>query len=122
MKRALVVDDSRVTRNFLSDVLKGGGFTVTCAMDGGDALEKFFREPFDIVLTDVNMPVMDGYELVRRIRESGEHDRVPIIMLSTERSEQDRARGFAAGANLYLTKPPDPARVIENVNLLVGGK
>ncbi len=120
MKRALIVDDSRVIRNFMSYTLTSAGFAVVTAVDGADGLERFFRERFDIVLTDVNMPGMDGYEFVRRIREGGAHDQVPIIMVTTERMEADRARGFAVGVNVYLTKPTDPARIVESVQLLVG--
>jgi two-component system chemotaxis response regulator CheY len=120
MKKALVVDDSRVTRSFFTYVLQDAGFAVTAAVSGAEGLELFFREPFDVVLSDVNMPGLDGYEFVRRIREAGAYDRVPIIMLSTEQAERDRARGFAAGANLYLTKPVDPERLLASVRLLLG--
>jgi two-component system chemotaxis response regulator CheY len=120
MKRALIVDDSRVIRNFISYTLTGAGFAVATAVDGADGLEKFLREAFDVVLTDINMPGMDGYELVRRIRASRDHDHVPIIMITTERGDADRARGFALGVSVYLTKPADPERIVEHVRLLVG--
>ena len=119
--KILIVDDSVTSRKFHSCIVKEAGFTAVTAVDGADGLEKFFRESFDLVLTDINMQVMDGYEFIRRARQHPERGNVPILIISTEAGPQDRQKGFAAGANLYLVKPADVARVITSMQMVLGG-
>lgn len=120
MKHILVIDDSETVRRFHSDVLKCSGFRVTTATDGADGLEKLFSSPCDLVLTDINMPGMDGYEFSQRVRKEKQFNHVPIIIVSTEAEDRDKIRGFAAGANLYMVKPVDPELMLEQIQLILG--
>lgn len=119
MKRILIVDDSEMARKFHAYILDNIGFETTTAMDGSEALEKFFSAPFDLVITDINMPLMDGYEFVKRIREDEQFDDIPIIIISTEDESKDKQKGYDAGANIYIVKPTDPEQLVENVKLLM---
>jgi len=85
-----------------------------------EALEKATAEKFQVILTDVNMQGMDGYEFTRRLRQNPEYDEVPIVIISTEAKELDKQKGFSAGANLYLVKPTDASRIVESLKLLLG--
>ena len=122
MQKILIVDDSQLVRNFHSYIVKEAGFAVTTALDGADALEKCFRDRFDLILTDINMQGMDGYEFIRRIRQDDQYDNVPIIIISTEGAENDKLKGLAAGANLYLLKPSDAKRIVTSIQMSLGGK
>ena len=122
MKKILIVDDSQLVRNFHSYIVQEAGFAVTTALDGADALEKCFRDRFDLILTDVNMRGMDGYEFTRRVRQDDQYDQVPIIIISTEGAEHDKLKGLAAGANLYLLKPSDARRLVTSIHMLLGEK
>jgi two-component system chemotaxis response regulator CheY len=121
MKRnVLIVDDSEFTRNYHSYILRDANFDIVTAVDGADALEKLYTRPFDLILTDINMANMDGYEFIRRVRSSGEFDQLPIIIISTESESEDKSRGFLAGANFYIVKPSDPQPLIENICMVLG--
>lgn len=122
MKKILIVDDSQLVRNFHSYIVQEAGFAVTTALDGADALEKCFRDRFDLILTDINMQGMDGYEFIRRIRQDAQYDNVPIIIISTEGRENDKLKGLAAGANLYLLKPSEAKHIVKSIEMLLGGK
>ncbi|MBS7791711.1 response regulator [Roseococcus sp. SDR] len=112
-RTALVVDDATTMRKFHRSVLEQAGFAVSEAMDGVAALEQLLEAPgrFGLVLADVNMPGLDGYALVGRIRAEPALAALPVIMITTEREPRDAARGFAAGANLFLVKPVRPERL-----------
>ncbi len=115
-KKILVVDDSRATREVVSGLLKGAGFDVTTAEDGLQALRLLSKESFDLVVTDINMPGMDGYELTKTIRETPRLKSLPVIMLTTLGSEEERKRGEEVGADEYLVKGSfDPNRFLEIV-------
>ncbi len=118
-KVILVADDSEMVCNFHSYILKNAGYKTIAAIDGADALEKLLQNEIDLVATDINMPNMDGYEFVKRIRAIPEYEDLPIIMISTESEAQDKQRGFDAGANVYIIKPTPPERLVESVNLLI---
>jgi two-component system chemotaxis response regulator CheY len=85
-----------------------------------EGLEKATAEKFHIILTDINMQGMDGYEFIRRARQNPDYDEVPIVIISTESREQDKQKGFSAGANLYLGKPTDAKRIVASLKLLLG--
>ncbi|MGK5094387.1 response regulator [Deltaproteobacteria bacterium TL4] len=119
MKRILIIDDSEMVRNFHTYILKMAGYEVMTAIDGSDGLEKFFSEPFDLVITDLNMPIMDGYTLIARIRAEEQFDEIPIIISSTEDESQDKQKGFNVGANIYMVKPTEPGQMVANVKLLL---
>lgn len=102
----LVVDDASTVRMFLEAVLSSVGFETVCARDGGEALELMAGGAApSFALVDINMPGMDGYELVRRLRANPETSSLPIVMCSTESKPIDERRAYEAGANYYLRKP-----------------
>ncbi len=119
--RALVVDDSTSLRKSIIGALKRiDGLICVEATDGADALKKLTTSPFDIVLTDINMPVMDGLKLVAAVRQLPAHQTVPIVVITTESDERDRNRALALGANRYLVKPVQAPVVIAAVKELLG--
>jgi two-component system chemotaxis response regulator CheY len=120
MNKVLIIDDSSLTREFHSHIVKDAGFACATAADGMEGLEKVMAEKFQIILTDVNMQGMDGYEFTRRVRQNPDYDEVPIIIVSTEAKDLDKQKGFSAGANLYLVKPTDANRIVESMKMLLG--
>jgi len=120
-KHIMVVDDSKTIRNLLAFVIKSEGFKVTAAEDGLDALEKLYSMgTVDLIVSDVNMPRMDGFTFIKTLREQDAYKDVPVIVLSTEGKEQDIATGMSLGANLYMVKPAEPAKMIRNIKMLLG--
>lgn len=116
----MLVEDSPVILNLLSMMLRQQGYSVDTARDGVEALEKLRKSPVDLVITDVNMPRMDGFKLIAKLRAGDNHPKVPIIVLSTEGEEYDRISGLNAGADLYLIKPVQPLELVEAINRLLG--
>jgi two-component system chemotaxis response regulator CheY len=94
---------------------------VITAVDGSDGLERLYTNPCDLVLTDINMSNMDGYEFIRRVRADGKYSSLPIIIVSTESEAKDKTKGFEAGANLYIIKPSSPEMMVENIRMLLVG-
>jgi len=119
-KTILAVDDSGSLRQMLSFSLKAAGYGVIEAVDGQDGLHKAKQQKVDLVLTDQNMPGMDGLSLIKALRAMKNYQSVPILMLTTESGEDMKAMGRAAGANGWLVKPFDPARLTEVVKKLIG--
>ncbi|MDA8129704.1 MAG: response regulator [Betaproteobacteria bacterium] len=119
-KTILAVDDSGSLRQMLSYSLKAAGYGVIEAVDGEDGLNKARQQAVDLVLTDQNMPGMDGLSLIRALRAMKGYQRVPILMLTTESGDDIKAMGRAAGASGWLVKPFDPARLTEVVKKLIG--
>jgi two-component system chemotaxis response regulator CheY len=120
---ALVVEDSPTMRQLIVFALKRiKGLTITEANDGVDALKRISAadKPFDIVLTDINMPIMDGLKLVKRLRDDATYKGVPIVIITTEGAAEDRSRGLALGANAYITKPIQAQVVIDKIRDLLG--
>jgi len=119
-KTILAVDDSGSLRQMVSFSLKAAGYEVVQAVDGQDGLNKAKEKTVDLVLTDQNMPIMDGLTMIKNLRELGSYQRIPILMLTTESSDEMKAKGKAAGANGWLVKPFDPKRLIEVVQKVIG--
>jgi two-component system chemotaxis response regulator CheY len=119
MALILAVDDSPSMRKMVSFTLIGAGFQVVEAIDGQDAYEKAQTQGFDLVLTDQNMPRLDGLGLTRKLREHPQFKTVPILMLTTESSDLMKQAGRAAGATGWLVKPFDPARLIEVIKKVI---
>jgi two-component system chemotaxis response regulator CheY len=118
--RCLVVEDSPMMRQLLVFALcRIKGLVVVEATDGVDALRKLAAARFDVIVTDVNMPVMDGLKLVRRIRTDAIHKDVPIVIITTEGAETDRKRALELGANAYVVKPIQAPMVIATVKELL---
>ncbi len=110
-KKVMIVDDSATIRRFVMYALRARGLHVITAEDGQDALEKMAHTPVDLVITDLNMPKLDGFALVRRLRSDGDFRTLPVIILSSLSDEDDIDRGLDLGANAYLTKPFDESRI-----------
>jgi len=110
--RALVVDDSPTIRNFVTATLESAGYEVTTAKSGFEALKVLPSNAFHLVVTDVNMPDINGLELVRYVRQSPLHKGTPLIIISTDGRERDRDRGMALGASAYLVKPFQPEALL----------
>ncbi|OJA05706.1 response regulator [Halomonas sp. QHL1] len=120
-KRILVVDDSLNTREIEKDVLEAWGYHVTLAENGRDGLAKALAEPFDAVLTDVEMPVMDGFALTARLRENEVYRYRPIIIITSREKETDRRRGMEVGADAYIVKGSfDQNNLVETLKALLG--
>jgi two-component system chemotaxis response regulator CheY len=119
-QRVLVVEDSATMRGFVTATLESSGpFVVTQAESGFHALKVLPRAQFDLIITDVNMPDINGLELVRFVRDSEQHKQVPLLIISTDGREADRDRGLKLGANAYLTKPFAPEQLIAAVKKLL---
>jgi two-component system, chemotaxis family, chemotaxis protein CheY len=119
-KTILAVDDSASIRQMVAFTLKGAGYDVVEAGDGQDGLDKAKGRPFSLVLTDQNMPRMDGLSLIKSLRALAEYKATPILMLTTESGDAMKAQGRAAGATGWLVKPFDPTRLVEVVKKVIG--
>lgn len=116
----LVVEDSPTMRQLITFALRRlSDVTITEASDGVDGLKKISGVKFDLILTDINMPIMDGIKLVSLIRKDEHNKDVPIIVITTEGGQEDRDRALALGANAYITKPVNAAELIETANKLL---
>ena len=119
-KTILAVDDSSSLRQMVAFSLKAAGYNVVEAVDGQDGLDQAKLQAVDLVLTDQNMPRMDGLALIKTLRTLPTYAKTPILMLTTESSVEMKAKGRAAGANGWLVKPFDPQRLIEVVKKVIG--
>ncbi|MFO0601234.1 MAG: response regulator [Myxococcaceae bacterium] len=118
-KEALVVDDSTTMQEMVSFTLTRAGFTVTRASNGKEALASLNTKSFALVLTDLNMPEMDGITFIKNLRAIAAYKFTPVLMLTTEGSDERKNQGRAAGASGWLTKPFDPEKLIAVVNKVV---
>lgn len=119
MPLILAVDDSPSMRKMVSFTLTGAGYQVVEAVDGQDAYEKAQSQSFDLVLTDQNMPRLDGLGLTRKLRDHPQFKTTPILMLTTESSDLMKQAGRAAGATGWLVKPFDPARLLDVIKKVI---
>jgi two-component system chemotaxis response regulator CheY len=116
----LVVEDSPTMRQLISFALRRfPDSRVIEAVDGADALRRMAYDKVDLVLTDINMPIMDGLKLVGLLRSSSSTRSLPIIIITTEGSDEDRNRGLALGANAYIPKPVEAGLLIRTVEELL---
>jgi two-component system chemotaxis response regulator CheY len=117
----LIVEDSPMMRQLLVQALvRLKGLAITEAEDGVAALKRIRSTRFDIVITDINMPVMDGLKLIQSIRSDEVHAEAPIVVITTENSPADRDRAIALGASAYITKPIQASEVLAAVGKLLG--
>ena len=107
-KRILAVDDDESIRRILQVNLERGGYTVETAESGASALPLLLKNHYDLLISDVMMPEMDGLELLEHVRQSPELRKLPVILLTAQSSERDITRAYVKGTDLYLTKPFDP--------------
>ena len=123
-KTFLVVDDSATIRQLLTLTLRkfngGGQLKIIEATDGREALEKVRMAHYDLVLTDIKMPNMDGLEFLHRVRTELDNKTLPIVIISTKGEEEDVARGMALGATAYLTKPVSAPKLLETIGRILG--
>ena len=117
--RVLTVDDSRTILAMLHHTLSNAGFEVLQAEDGQKGLDVLKNESVDVVITDINMPVMDGIEFIKNVRASGMHNSLPILILTTETSQDKRDQGRAAGGTGWIVKPFDPEKLISVIHRVV---
>lgn len=115
MKRILTVDDSRTMRDMLKHTLSNAGFEVVQAVDGEDGVRVLDENVVDVIITDINMPKMDGYEFIEHCRGIPKYKSMPILVLTTESSQEKRARAREVGATGWLVKPFDPTKLIQVV-------
>jgi len=120
VRRVLAVDDSVSMRELVSATLLDAGYEVVTAEDGARAYSLAVVERFDLVLSDVNMPAIDGICLVEKLRAHPQYRLVPILMLTTESSAEIKARARSAGATGWIVKPFDPERLLHAVGRVLG--
>lgn len=119
MKSIMTVDDSASLRQMVCCVLRGGGYEVVEAVDGVDALSKLKGQELHLVVTDINMPKMDGLEFTRRLRAMPQYKFVPIVLLTTESQPEKKQEGKAAGATAWIVKPFNPDQLLAVVKKVV---
>ncbi|MDF1579773.1 MAG: response regulator [Desulfuromonadales bacterium] len=119
-KKVMTVDDSSVVRQILKKTLSAAGYEVLEAVDGQDALNKLSTSPVDMVVTDLNMPNMDGVELIKSLRRQPGNRFLPIVMLTTESQQQIKEEGKKAGASGWIVKPFRPEQLLAVVRTVLG--
>ncbi len=128
MVRVLLVEDSASTRSFIRAILEGvrdgalAGCSVQEATSGFDAMRLLPRGPYDLVLTDINMPDINGLEVIQFVRRSPHHKDTPLVIISTQTSERDIARALALGATAYLRKPFVPEELVATLERVLAPK
>ncbi len=118
-KTILIVDDSASIRQVVSIALKGAGYDVIEATDGQNALNKLTGQRVHLIISDVNMPVMDGITFLKQVKTRPEYKFTPVIMLTTESAEAKKAQGQAAGAKAWVVKPFQPQQMLAAVAKLI---
>ncbi len=121
MSRVLVVEDSVTQREMITDLLKGSGLDVTVASDGVEALEQIAGKSPDLVVLDIVMPRMNGYEVCRQIKANPKTQNIPVVMCSSKGEEFDRYWGMKQGADAYIAKPFQPTELVGTVKQLLRG-
>lgn len=119
-KTILAVDDSTSIRQMVAFTLKSAGYNVIEAVDGQDGLDKIKDQTVDLILTDQNMPRMDGLTLVKTLRGMPQYKVTPILMLTTESSDEMKVQGKAAGGTGWIVKPFDPHKLLEVIKKVIG--
>jgi len=120
MANILAVDDSSSMRQMVAFTLKGAGYQVVEAADGQEALNKAKSQSFDLIITDVNMPIMDGITFIKNLRGEANYKFTPMLMLTTESSSDKKAAGKAAGATGWIVKPFNPDQLLNTVKKVLG--
>ena len=116
----LIIEDSPTMRQLIAFALKRiKGVRIVEANDGVDGLKKLSAARFDLIFTDINMPIMDGLKLVSLVRNDANYREIPIVVITTEGAQEDRERALALGANDYITKPIQPTKIVEVAKTLL---
>lgn len=119
-KTILAIDDSRTIRELVRSTLTEGGYAVVTAVDGVDGIDRFKDQRFDAVITDINMPNLDGFGVIEGIRGAASNQRVPILVLTTESSPAFKQRARDLGATGWIVKPFDDKRLLEVIDMVTG--
>lgn len=119
-KTILVVDDDELVRIALNELLRSEGYEVHPVPSGAEALKKLDQNDYDLLMLDVIMPEMDGFELCKQIREKENYRETPIVFLTAKSRDEDRDKGIEAGANLFLPKPISPDKLLRIVSDTIG--
>lgn len=117
--KVLIVDDDKTTRKMISLILKSKGYEVVTAENGIEALQKLGLERINLILTDMNMPYMDGIEFIKQVRANPDMSNIPIVMITTEADEDEKRRAFEAGVDDYLVKPTNAEQISESMKKIV---
>lgn len=120
--KVLAIDDSRTIRSLIRKVMEDAGFECICAEDGVDGVNRFSEENPDIVITDINMPNMDGFGVISAIRSGTSNRTVPILVLTTESADHLKARARDAGATGWIVKPFDDETIVSIVRRVTGAR
>ena len=118
-RKVLIVDDSKIILSLHSYILENAGYDCDTAINGFEGYEMLLKEHYDALITDVNMPRMDGFKLTEKTRQVPEYSMIPIIIISTEAEAKDKSKGMNAGANVYVIKPADPRTLITHIEMLL---
>jgi two-component system, chemotaxis family, chemotaxis protein CheY len=118
-KTILIVDDSESIREVVSFTLEGEGFKVLVGVDGKDALKFLDGRGIDLIITDLHMPVMNGIELIREVRQMNDYSRIPILFLTTESQTAKKMEAKEAGATGWIIKPFVPAKLVAAINKVI---
>ena len=120
MKKILIVDDEPHILKMLESRLKSMGYEVSCASDGNEAIAKVKKDPPDLIIMDVIMPSLNGFEACNRLKNDTDYKHIPIILLTAKATESDRFWGTESGADAYVTKPYHAEELLEKVKILIG--
>jgi two-component system chemotaxis response regulator CheY len=118
-KAILIVDDSASVRQLLGIALRSAGYTVIEASDGNDGLKKLDGQKINLVISDVNMPGMDGITFVKEMKQNANYKFTPVIMLTTEGADEKKQAGKDAGAKAWMVKPFQPEKLLQTVSMLI---
>lgn len=119
--KILVVDDSTMTRKFYTYMLTSVGYQVQEAEDGYIAMELLYSDSFDLIITDINMPRMDGFKFIKEVRKLPAYQKKPLIIVTTQNHKPDLEQGIMLGADIYLVKPTESEKLISQVKCLLRG-
>lgn len=117
--KIMIVDDCQTTRKLLGHYLKSRGYAIVLAENGLDALEKLGTDTVNLIMTDLNMPYMDGMELIRTVRADPSWCEIPILMVTTENDNIEREKAFRNGANGYVVKPVTGDAIAQNIKAIL---
>ena len=117
--KIMIVDDCQTTRRLLGHYLKSRGYSVVFAENGLDALQKLGADTVNLVMTDLNMPYMDGMEFIKTLRADPDLSEMPILMVTTENDEEERKKAYSNGANGYIVKPVTADAITKNIKSII---
>ena len=117
--KIMIVDDCNTTRKLLGHYLRSRGYSIVFAENGLDAIEKLAVHYVNLIVTDLNMPYMDGIEFIKTLRSDPELSEIPILMVTTENDDIERAKAISSGANGYMVKPVTGDNIAENIRLIL---